>query len=61
MSVLLVIAVLLTGMAAGYLIVSLNAVTYSNADDIPYNRTGLLLGTSPITPQGGITTISTLE
>lgn len=34
------------------IIMSLNAVTYSNADDIPYNRTGLLLGTSPITPQG---------
>ena len=37
-----------------YVVVSVNAngKTYDNAEDIPYNKVALLLGTSPITPQG---------
>lgn len=37
-----------------YIVVSANAngKTCDKTEDIPYNRVGLLLGTSPITPQG---------
>lgn len=37
-----------------YVVVAANAngKTYDTAEDIPYNKVGLLLGTSPITPQG---------
>lgn len=38
-----------------YLVVSVNAndKTFNLIDNIPQNKVGLLLGTSPITPQGG--------
>lgn len=38
-----------------YLIVSVNAKdkTFNLIDNIPQNKVGLLLGTSPVTPQGG--------
>ena len=38
-----------------YLIVSVNAndKTFNIIDNIPQNKVGLLLGTSPVTPQGG--------
>lgn len=37
-----------------YVVVSHNAnvKTYDKTEDVPYNKVGLLLGTSPITPQG---------
>lgn len=37
-----------------YFVVSANAngKNYDTSEDIPYNKVGLLLGTSPITPQG---------
>lgn len=38
-----------------YLVVSVNAndKTFNLIDNIPQNKVGLLLGTSPVTPQGG--------
>lgn len=51
-----IIAVAVIGMAiiGCYIVVSGNAngKTYEMAKDVPYNKVGLLLGTSPITPQG---------
>ena len=37
-----------------YIVVSINAndKTFNRIDDIPQNEIGLLLGTSPVTPQG---------
>lgn len=37
-----------------YIVVSINAdgKIYNTVEDIPYNKVGLLLGTSPVTPQG---------
>lgn len=53
---LLIIAVAVIGVAiiGCYIVVSGNAngKTYEMAKDVPYNKVGLLLGTSPITPQG---------
>lgn len=38
-----------------YVVVSVNAdgKNYDRVEDVPFNEVGLLLGTSPITPQGG--------
>ena len=38
-----------------YITISINAnnTTYDSIKAIPYNKVGLLLGTSPVTPQGG--------
>ena len=47
-------AILVITIVGCYAIVSLNArgKTFDHTEDIPYNEAGLLLGTSPITPQG---------
>lgn len=51
-----IIAVAVIGVAiiGCYIVVSGNAngKTYEMAKEVPYNKVGLLLGTSPITPQG---------
>ena len=53
---LLIIAVAVIGVAiiGCYIVVSGNAngKTYEMAKEVQYNKVGLLLGTSPITPQG---------
>ena len=48
-------AIILVGVVVCYVGVSINAngKTYDTLENIPYNKVGLLLGTSPITPQGG--------
>ncbi len=47
-------ALIVVAVIGCYVVVSVNAngKTYDTAEDIPYNKVGLLLGTSPITPQG---------
>lgn len=47
-------AIIFVTVVACYVVVSANAngKTYDMVKDIPYNKVGLLLGTSPITPQG---------
>lgn len=52
---IIAIMVVAIAMIGCYATVSANAngKTYDQAEDIPYNNVGLLLGTSPITPQGG--------
>lgn len=46
--------IIVVALVGCYIIVSVNANgrTYNIVEDIPYNKVGLLLGTSPITPQG---------
>ncbi len=52
---LIAISILIVAIGIGYYIVSVNAngETYDSTTAIPYTNVGLLLGTSPITPQGG--------
>lgn len=47
-------AVITIAVIACYAIISINAndKTYDSINSTPYNKVGLLLGTSPITPQG---------
>ncbi len=51
---IIAMALIVVAVIVCYIVVSYNAngKTYDKAEDIPYNRVGLLLGTSPITPQG---------
>lgn len=51
---IIAIAIIAVAIIACYAIISINATgkTYDSIKAIPYNRVGLLLGTSPITPQG---------
>ena len=51
---IIAMAIMAVGIIVCYVVVSANAngKTYDKAEDIPYNKVGLLLGTSPITPQG---------
>lgn len=51
---IIAIAIIFVAVVTCYVVVSANAngKTYDMAKDIPYNKVGLLLGTSPITPQG---------
>lgn len=48
------IMIIVIAVVGCYAAVSINAdgQTYDSAENIPYNEVGLLLGTSPITPQG---------
>lgn len=48
------ITVIVTVTLVCYVVVSNNAKnrTYDDVESVPYNKTGLLLATSPITPQG---------
>ena len=52
---IIVIALIIVAIIGCYVAVSINAdgKTYDKVEDIPYNKVGLLLGTSPITRQGG--------
>lgn len=47
-------AVIVVAVVACYTIITINAndKTYDSIKAIPYNKVGLLLGTSPVTPQG---------
>ena len=51
---LCLVTVLLTAILSCYLLVCINAKgkTFNDAQDIPFNEVGLLLGTSPITSNG---------
>lgn len=47
-------AIIVVAVIGCYIIISINAngKTYNIVEDIPHNKVGLLLGTSPVTPQG---------
>lgn len=46
--------IIVVALVSCYIVVSINADgnIYNTVEDIPYNKVGLLLGTSPVTPQG---------
>lgn len=46
--------IIVVALVSCYIVVSVNAngKIYNTVEDIPYNKVGLLLGTSPVTPQG---------
>lgn len=46
--------IIVVAVVSCYIVVLVNANSkiYNTVEDIPYNKVGLLLGTSPVTPQG---------
>lgn len=54
LSIMVIIIITITIIGC-YITISINAnnTTYDSIKAIPYNKVGLLLGTSPVTPQGG--------
>lgn len=46
--------IIVVAVVSCYIVVSINAngKIYNTVEEIPYNKVGLLLGTSPVTPQG---------
>lgn len=52
--ILAIIILLIAILCGSYYVVVWNAIgqTFESVDSVPRNKAGLLLGTSPITPQG---------